>query len=90
MDLLIQLQVFIVSFVYGILFAYILKLEYHVLFDSKIWYQALLTILFILDNCLLYFLILKTINHGIFHIYFLFMLILGFLFGNYLLNRKKQ
>ena len=89
MDLVIQLQVLIVSFVYGVLFSYLLKLQYRFLFESKIFYKVLITVLFVFDNCLLYFLILRTINNGIFHLYFLFSLILGYLIGNYLINKKK-
>lgn len=90
MELSIQLQVLIVSFVYGILFSYLLKFQYKFLFDSKLFYKILITLLFVFDNCLLYFLILRTINNGIFHIYFLFSLIIGYLFGNYLVNKKNN
>ncbi len=88
MDLTIQLQVLTVSFVYGILFSYLFKIQYHYFFLGKRFYRILITFFFIMDNCFLYFLILRTINHGIFHIYFLFLLIIGFLFGNYLLKKK--
>lgn len=89
MELAIQLQVLIVSFVYGILFSYLIKLQYKFLFDSKLFYKIVITSLFVFDNCLLYFLILRFINNGIFHIYFLFSLIIGYIFGNYLVNKKK-
>lgn len=89
MELSIQLQVLTVSFVYGILFSYLLKIQYKFLFDSKFLYKLFITLLFIFDNCLLYFLILRTINNGVFHIYFLFSLIIGYLFGYYLVNKKK-
>lgn len=90
MDLSIQLQVLTVSFVYGILFSYLLKIQYKFLFETKFFYKLLITVLFIFDNCLLYFIILKMINHGMFHLYFLFSLIIGFLFGNYLIKLKKK
>ena len=90
MDLVVQLQVLTVSFAYGILFSYLLKMQYKFLFESKLFYKILITLLFIFDNCLMYFLILKTINNGIFHIYFLFSLILGYLFGNYLTKKKNK
>lgn len=90
MDLVVQLQVLTVSFAYGILFSYLLKMQYKFLFESKLFYKILITLLFIFDNCLLYFLILKTINNGIFHIYFLFSFILGYLFGNYLTKKKNK
>lgn len=89
MDLSIQLQVLIISFVYGILFSYLLKMQYHYFFMGKLFYRVFITILFVVDNCLLYFLILRTINHGIFHIYFLISLILGYLLGNYLLKKYR-
>jgi len=89
MELSIQLQVLTVSFVYGILFSYLLKMQYKFLFDSKLFYKILITLLFIFDNCLLYFLILRAINNGIFHAYFLFSLIIGYFVGNYLINIKK-
>lgn len=90
MELGVQLQVLIVSFVYGVLFSYLLKLHYKFLFEGKLFYKILITLLFVFDNCLLYFLILKSINNGIFHIYFLFLLILGYLFGNYLIKKTKK
>lgn len=90
MDLSLQLQVLIVSFVYGILFSYLIKLQYKFLFNSKLFYKIVITILFVFDNCLLYFLLLRAINNGIFHIYFLFSLILGYLLGYYLVNKKNS
>ena len=89
MELSIQLQVLSVSFVYGIFFSYLLKMQYKFLFESKLFYKIVLTVFFVFDNCLLYFLILKLINHGIFHPYFLLLLIIGYLFGNYLVKKKK-
>ena len=78
MELSIQLQVLTISFIYNILFSYLLKLQYRFLFDSKLFYKIMITVLFVFDNCLLYFLVLRAINHGIFHIYFLFMIIIGY------------
>lgn len=88
MELSIQLQSLIASFAYGILVSYLIKLQYKFLFNGRIFYKIIITTLFIFDNCLLYFLLLRTINDGIFHIYFLFMLIIGYLFGNYLVDKK--
>lgn len=88
MELNLQLQTLIVSFAYGILFSYLFKLQYHFLFEGKLFYRALITLLFIFDTSLLYFLILKLINQGIFHLYFLFVLIIGFFVGSYLIKNK--
>ena len=85
MDLSIQIKVLIVSFVYGMIISYILKWQYKYFFESKLWYRTLLTFFFIFDIFLLYFYILKAINSGIFHIYFLFSIIIGYVFGKRLL-----
>mgnify|MGYP000088622769 FL=1 len=90
MELSIQLQALTVSFVYGILFSYLIKIQYRYLFESKLYYKILITTLFIFDNCLLYFLILRMINNAMFHIYFLLLIILGYLFGVKLLKTRKK
>lgn len=90
MELSIQLQALTVSFVYGILFSYLIKIQYRYLFESKLYYKILITTLFIFDNCLLYFLILRMINNAMFHIYFLLLIILGYLFGAKLLKTRKK
>lgn len=90
MELSIQLQALTVSFVYGILFSYLIKIQYRYLFESKLYYKILITTLFIFDNCLLYFVILRMINNAMFHIYFLLLIILGYLFGVKLLKTRKK
>ena len=90
MELSIQLQALTVSFVYGILFSYLIKIQYRYLFESKLYYKIIITTLFVFDNCLLYFLILRMINNAMFHIYFLLLIILGYLFGVKLLKTRKK
>ena len=90
MELSIQLQALTVSFGSGILFSYLIKIQYRYLFESKLYYKILITTLFIFDNCLLYFLILRMINNAMFHIYFLLLIILGYLFGVKLLKTRKK
>ena len=87
MTLNIQLQSLIVSFVYGIVLAYILKLQYKYFFYSKLLYKITITALFVFDNTLLYFLLLRIINKGIFHIYFILIMIVGYVFGYYLVKK---
>lgn len=89
MELYIQLQVLIVSFAYGLIIAYLLKVQHKFIFESKYIYKIIITTLFIFDNYLLYFIILRAINNGIFHIYFLLILLCGFSLGNYILKKKK-
>ena len=89
MELSLQLQLLTVSFVYGILISYLIMIQKYYLFETKSFYKILVTTLFVFDLMLLYFLIIRTIDNGIFHIYFLFLLIIGFIFGNYLVNKNK-
>ena len=64
-------------------------MQYKYLFQSHIVYKTIVNLFFVFGNCIIYFWILKAINHGIFHLYFSFMLIGGFVFGNYLVKDKK-
>ena len=90
MELSIQIKTLIVSFVYGIILSYIVISHYKYLFESKMWYRIVLNILFIFDYTLIYFFILKIINNGVFHVYFLFLLILGYVFGYNLIRRNNN
>jgi hypothetical protein len=79
MELDIQIKSLIFSFIYGIFFSFVLNLNYKYVYKSKGIYKIVINALFIIDNVLLYFLILKKINSGIIHFYFILMIILGFI-----------
>ena len=89
MVLNLQIKALIVSFVYGIILAYLIKLQYKYLFDKNKIRKVMVDSLFVFDNILIYFLILKYINNGIFHIYFLFLILIGFILGYYLIKRDN-
>lgn len=78
MILKIQLIALLFSFLFGILFAVCVRINYKFLFHQKGVFQFLATFIFIIDMSLLYFFGLKIINHGILHPYFLIMVLLGF------------
>lgn len=82
MDLLVQIQSLVYSFVYGYFFSFVLNLNYQFLIAKHVIVRVLTNLFFVIDNVLLYFILLKVINSSVFHIYFLFALILGFLYGN--------
>ncbi len=86
MPLNIQIKALIVSFVYGIILAYIIQKQYKYFFCSKLWYRLPLTVFFVFDIMIIFFLILRLITEGRFHIYFLFMIIVGYIFGIRLLD----
>lgn len=92
MELEVQITSFIVSFVFGYFFSFLLNLNYQYLFGTRKWAKIIATVFFILDNTILYFILLRWINHGVMHPYFFFMIVLGFCFGNYYTKkiRKKK
>ena len=81
MILSIQLKLLIISFVYGMLISYIIKYQYDYFFNSKIVYRIVLDTFFVFDIIAIYFIILQIISNGVFHIYFLFSILLGYLFA---------
>ena len=78
MNLKIQVFSLLFSFIYGIFFSFLVNFHYHLLFNKNKIIQVFFTFLFLLDMALLYFFVLREINEGIIHIYFYFMLVLGF------------
>jgi len=78
----IQLKSILFSFLYGCFFSILLNLNYKFIYYSKGIKKILINIFFVIDNVLLYFIILRYINCGIFHFYFLLSIILGFVIVN--------
>lgn len=78
MDVTIQLICFVVSFFYGIFVKKALSLN-ETIFRNKKLFKFISIPLLIYCLVLFYLLIIYKINGGIMHIYFLFVLILGFM-----------
>lgn len=87
MTLKIQIISLIVSFLYGILFSWILNINYKLIYNSKKYISIVGTFVFIICNSLLYFLILMKINHGIIHIYCLLALLIGFILEHFFIHK---
>lgn len=87
MSLKVQILSFIFSFVYGLLFSGLVKINYNVLFLAKKKIQIIGNFLFLLDIALCYFLIIRYINDGILHIYFLILFLFGWYVGKFLLDK---
>ena len=86
MNLEIQIQVLVYSLMYGMFFSLVMNLCYRYIFYTKTYYKVIINFLFIINMVLIYFIILRKINNGIFHSYFLLMIILGIFIGN---NKTK-
>lgn len=84
MDIKTQITTLVVSFSYGIFFSFFLSLNYKFIYSDKKIIKTIVSFLVVLVNVLLYFIILKKINYGIFHIYEILALIVGFIIENWL------
>ena len=78
----LQLKSIVFSFIYGCFFSLMVNLNYKYIYYSKGIFKILINLFFVVDNVLLYFIILKYINDGIIHFYFILSLFLGFICVN--------
>lgn len=78
MNLKLQILSLLFSFSYGIISSYLYNINYNFLYKSTILYRIVINLLFCINLGLVYFILIKIINNGIVHIYFILSLILGF------------
>ena len=95
MPLINQILTIVFSFIYGIIFYFLLEINYKYIYYGNKIYRIIVTLLFVLCNTIIYFIMLRKINYGIVHIYFLFCLLTGYILSNFvcknlIVNRKKQ
>ena len=84
MNIRLQIITLGVSFFYGIFFSFFLSLNYKIIYSDKKIIKTIVSFLVVIISVLLYFIILRKINYGIFHIYEILALILGFIIENWL------
>ena len=93
MNIKLQITTLLFSFLYGIFFSFFLSLNYKFIYSDKKILKTIMSFHFIIVCVLLYFIILKKINYGIFHVYEILMIILGFVLENlivrFIANKKK-
>ena len=78
MNLHVQIMTLLFSFLYGIFFSVFLTLNYKLIYNDTRIYRIIITFLFVTANVLIYFLILRKINNGVFHVYEILMIAFGF------------
>lgn len=89
MNIVLQIKTIVFSFLYGVFFSIMLGFNYKYIVGSRKLFSFFLSFLFVLVNVLLYFIILKKINFGVFHYYEILFIILGFVFENVLFKFLK-
>jgi len=83
MDIKLQIVTLLVSFFYGIFFSFFLSLNYKFIYNDKKIVKIIMSFLIVIISVLLYFIILRKINYGIFHIYEILSIIMGFIIENW-------
>ncbi len=91
MALSLQINSLLYCFLYGLFFSLGYNLNYKIMKDAKMLFKILVDFVFVLNNILLFYIILLKINFGVIHPYFIMMLAIGFIVGNkhyYLVSSK--
>lgn len=81
-----QIYSLVFNFLYGIFFSLCLNFHYNYASKKRLRIKTILDFLFILINTMLYFIIIRIINSGILHIYY----IITFLIGVYVAKFLKK
>ena len=91
MDISIQIKTIFFSIIFGYLFSIMISLNYKYLIKNKI-INIFITIIVILISTIIYFLLLKRINNGIFHNYEIICIVFGYTLENLIhkLNNKGK
>lgn len=90
MDAKTQILVLFFSYIFGLSFFYLAKINNQIIKNQKKIYRSFITILFIYNIVLIYIISIYKINKGMFHIYFFLMIILGFISSYYLTKKMKN
>lgn len=77
MILKIQILGLLFSLLFGFLFSLVLSLNNKFIYNSKAIIKLIFSLAIVVVGVLGYFLLLKNIIEGVFHIYFIFALLLG-------------
>lgn len=82
-----QLLSFLVSFLFGIVFCLLTITNFKLIEKLKKYLQHIITFMYVIDMIILYIIMLYKLNNGYFHIYFIMMVMVGYLVG-YILYKK--
>lgn len=87
MNYKLQLLSLLVSFIFGIAFYFTSLLNYKIIKKYNNIYKYIITFVYMLNIAIIYICLLFKINNGTVHLYFILMVLGGFLFG---LKLKKE
>lgn len=81
MNSYIQFICLVGSFLYGMLLNILNLFNIKLIKDKPLLIKIIISILYILNVTLLYILFLYKLNYGVLHIYFILLIIMGYIFG---------
>ena len=84
-----QLIILLFNLLYGVIIYFITIINYYFIKNEVIIVKIMISTLFVIDFTFIYLLAVYKINYGIFHIYYLFTFILGYLIGNIIKKHVK-
>ena len=84
MKLDIQIYSFVSSFLFGVMLSFLLDIFNRLMCKVKSVLKIIFSFLFVMLLALLYFLMLLLVNNGVVHFYFLLMILVGYIFGNFI------
>lgn len=87
MNLNIQLYSFICSFLYGVVFYFFLNIFNKIVIKMNVIFRFVLSFVYIILMSSLYFIMLLFVNNGVVHIYFLLLILVGYMIA-YLFSVK--
>lgn len=90
MNSFVQIVSFGVSLIYGMSFYLLTKFNYFIVEKKNNFLKFIVTFVFIIDMVILYVYLMYKINNGYFHIYFIIVVVLGFILMANLFNRLKK
>lgn len=90
MSLANQLELLLISFLYGIFVFITLEINAKLIYNLRKRYRYPITLLFSLVHSLMYFLILMLFNYGYIHIYGIFMTFFSFLTIDFFYHHYKE
>jgi len=90
MSLNIQLYSMFFSYIYGLFFSLLIKVFYKYLFVCSFKKKIIYNFIFFLFISTFYFYIMRLINYGKLHIYFLLLILLGIFTGKNVFFRNDK
>lgn len=90
MTSIIQLYSLALSFVYGIFFCILSKLNFKIIDSMSRFLRYILTFLFVMDMVIIYIILIYKLNKGYFHMYFVLLVFCGYLIANILLKNIRK